>query len=207
MAHRVGVHAASGVADGEFHVSPGPGSRPFGVILGQVRQAGAERHGATLRHGVAGVDGQAEQHLLDHAGCGHNGGQAGRRIEPYFDLFAGAHLQQATYACDHGIQVGLSGRGGAAAAEHEQFPGEPHGTPRDCLYLLRVSLQDGIASGGLGHACGITHDGLERGSEMVTGGTREPAQAFHPLGFAAPGLGLLAFSFNPVAFGDIPHDR
>ena len=66
----LGAHAGPGVGDGERGVVPwiDSGAGVTGALVGEVSAGGGDGQGAPVGHGVAGVDGQVEQGLLEPPG-------------------------------------------------------------------------------------------------------------------------------------------
>ena len=74
------VHAAAGVGDAQADEMAGAG---FGIDHAgdgfEDAGSGADGQASAVGHGVAGVDGEVDQDLFDHADVGVNGGQVRRR--------------------------------------------------------------------------------------------------------------------------------
>lgn len=125
MRQRVPIHALSGILHPRKHVSPGRESR---IEARGVRIAGddSRRHGQApaLGHGVFGVDGQIQHHLVDLAAIGANGAGNGDQVLRQRNVLAdqsfnhGGHRHQGFVQIEH-----LQGEH-LAAAEGEQLFGQ-----------------------------------------------------------------------------------
>ena len=81
VVHHFGRHPGAGVADPQSHVPAGPDPRSPGHRVGVHDDVGGvDAQGAPVGHGVAGVDGQVDQYLLDLAGVGEDGPQVSARL-------------------------------------------------------------------------------------------------------------------------------
>ena len=205
--HRLRVHAAAGVADGEFRAQPRPGPGPHRAGgFAEVGRPGGERQDAPFRHRVAGVQGQVDQHLLDLPAVSKHRRQVRRRDEPQFDVRADAGLQHITHARQDRVQVDPLGPGGLPAAEQQKFPGQPGRAPGGGLDLLDVGSEQGVTGGRLGRRRRVPHDRAEQAAEFSGHPAGHPDRGLDPGGFLPSGLGRPLLGFGPVTLGDIPHN-
>ena len=77
------AHAGPGVGDGELGVVPwvDAGADMTSTLVGEAAAGGGDGQGAAVRHGIAGVDGQVEQGLLDPPGVGVDVGGVGGQVQ------------------------------------------------------------------------------------------------------------------------------
>ena len=109
-------------------------NRP-GAASGFCRAAGGvDGHGCSLdvqlapaRHGVARIDRQVEQDLLDHAQIGLDGGQAGGKIHLQGDVLAQDAAEHLGNIVDNFIQIHHLGMEFLFAAEGHQLAGQRAG--------------------------------------------------------------------------------
>ena len=92
-----------------------------GVEAGRVR---GDEQLAAAGHGVAGVDGEVDEHLLDHAGIGLDEGQLGGVTALQVDVLADDPLEHLGQVRDHFVQHQRLGLHDLLAAEGEQLAGQ-----------------------------------------------------------------------------------
>ena len=79
MGADAGVHAHSGIRDGEHRVGPGHGPEVrLRVGLIEVDIGGFDRQRAALRHRIAGIHREIHDHLLELIGIGADVPEIGR---------------------------------------------------------------------------------------------------------------------------------
>ena len=107
-----------------------------GVVVVQIDVRGLDRELAAVRHGVAGVDHEVHDHLLDLSRIGIDAAQL--RIGSLVLSSMSSPISRRSmllHAGDHGVQVEDLGLQHLPAAEREQLPGE-RGGPVACLHDL-----------------------------------------------------------------------
>ena len=112
------VHADAGVRDREHDVGPGMDRGvAAGELLVERHVAGLEREAPSARHGVARVDDEVDDRLLDLAGVGQRPPEPGIECRRQLDVLADDAAQHLFHARDHGVQVEDAGLEHLAPAE------------------------------------------------------------------------------------------
>ena len=119
------VHAAAGVGDLEHEVvAGGGGDEDAAVVLVQLDVGGPDGERAALGHGVAGVDGEVEQHLPELARIGAQLAELRIEEQAQLDVLADHAAEQLGDVLDDAVEVQDLGLEDALAAEGEELAGE-----------------------------------------------------------------------------------
>ena len=159
-------------------------------------RVGADGQRAAFGHGVAGIDGQVHDDLLDHAGVRLHQGQFGRRIEFERDGLAEHALEHLGQVADHLAQVERLGLHDVLAAEHEQLPGQARGAFGGKVDRLGAIQQLRRQVGPGQQHPGVALDHREHVVEIVRDAGGQLADGLHLLR-----LEQLGFQIKPV--GDV----
>ena len=134
---RIGIHAATGVRDGEDDKLA---RSRFGMLadvgLVNLGIGSADEQLTALGHGVPRVDRQVHHDLLEHAGVGFDGEKFPRIIRLQSYLLAQKPRQHFFHFAQHAVQIEDLGLNGLFAAEHEQLPGQRGGPAAGIRNLL-----------------------------------------------------------------------
>ena len=136
------VHADAVVADGDEDVFTGFEGAIAGaglVVNGDV--AGLDGELAAAGHGVAGIDDEVHDDLLDLAGIGVDIAERGIVGGGEFDVLADEAAQHFIHAGDDFVQLNDAGLEDLLAAEGEQLAGERGGAAGGFLDLLDMLLR------------------------------------------------------------------
>ncbi len=121
----IGVHAHAGVADGEHDVVAGlHRGMEAGVVGVEGDVGGLDGQLPAVRHGIAGVDRQVHDDLLDLSGIGLDRADVRARHHDQIDVFADQPGQHFHVFRDHAVQVNDLGSQHLLAAEGQQLAGE-----------------------------------------------------------------------------------
>ena len=184
----LGRHAGPGIRDGQGDI----GARlQFGRLTFHRHQPGVDDEMAALGHGVARVDRQVQQGVLDLTRIGHHHRDARSQPRLDADLLAQAAAQQVDHAVDQGVQVDRLGVQGLPPPEGEQAAGELGAERRRLLGLLQ-----NLAVVGVGHTplqqFQIAGDHRQQVVEVVRDAAGQLADRLHLLGLAQLLLHALA---------------
>ena len=125
------VHPGPGVGDGKLDIAAGRPAEAPPHLLGRVGDAGADGERSAGGHGIPGVHGEVQQHLLKLAAIAeHRRQRRGRQVQQHPAPAGQARGQQVKHSIDQGVQVDRRGRGAGPAAEPEQVAGQVHGAVR-----------------------------------------------------------------------------
>jgi len=167
-------HSRAGVGEDQHRVRAGAdvGPTTVGGYVNDARSGRLDGDLPTVRHGVAGVDGQIHEHLLDLSGDGLH--RHRRRIGHHhqFDVLAGHRPQQPAHVQDQSVEV-----------EHlrgQRLPsGEGEELPRESIRPLssRADLAESLIDDGVrfrGRLDDVRHpdDHLKQVVEVVGGPRR-----------------------------------
>ena len=136
------LHAHAGIGDGEHHVFSGRED------LRRAREGAVELHvggfdgqAAAAGHGVASVDGEIHDDLLDLAAVGLDEPEILYRAGVELDIFADEAAQHFLHFADDGLNIENFRRENLLAAEGQQLLRERGGALRGDLDLLGVAAQ------------------------------------------------------------------
>ncbi len=190
----LGGHALAGVGHGKLEVMSG-----WQVALGlrDLGLPGGERQGAAGGHGVAGVDDQVEDHLLELAEV-HVDRAIGRgELEVQPAVLADEAPQHGLQVADHVVQVEHPRLQRLLAAEGEELAGQGGRALFGLLDLLDVGPPLVALVQPVAEQLALEGDGGQQVVEGVGDAAGQPAHGLHPLGVAQDLLarpqGLLGF--------------
>src|ERR1041384_4716369 len=132
----LGRHAAAGIGHGEEHV--GTPRRNLVVLLGgrgQLHVPGLDRHPAAFGHGVARVDDQVHDRLLQLSRIRLDRVESRAQGHLQLDVLADHPAEHALHRAHQGVEIDEPGLHHLAAAEREQPVGESLGPERGLLDL------------------------------------------------------------------------
>ena len=200
MRLRLGIHAGAGVADGEHGVFP----RRGGVVLRRVAAveldvARLDRELAARGHGVARVDREVHDHLLQLTGVGPDGAQRRSQHGRQLHVLAQQPAQHFLELAHEGVQVYHARLQHLLAAEGEQLAGEPGGAIRRLVNLVRILAPRVLGSQILEQQVGVPRDRGEDVVEVVRDTPRQSPHGFHL-------LRLAQLLLQQDALGDVPPD-
>ena len=112
-----------------------------GEGLGQLHVGGFKHQLAALGHGIAGVDGQVEDDLLDLARVGFHPAQVGAKEGGQLDVFADQSPQHLLGIRHHRVKVEDLGLHDLLAAEGQELLSERGGAVGGLLDFLDVAAQ------------------------------------------------------------------
>ena len=192
------VHAQSAVGDGERDESSGPSLGRVALDVGRLnlRDAGGDHDLPAARHGVARVDCEVENDLLDHSAIRGDGREIRAILVIVADVVAECARQQAAQAGDDFVKVEDARRHHAAAAEGQQLarelPGAFGGTG-DLLHAVARGLAERLIGA---QQSAMSQDDGEDIVEIMRDARRQPSDGFELLRVAQ-----LCFELLPV--GDV----
>ena len=169
-------------------------------------RVGAEGHGAALRHGVAGVDGQIHEDLRQLVGVGLDDDVVGREIQRQLDVASQGMHENGGDVVDQAV-----GANGFDLARLPAREGKDLG--RQALRLLGGLLHAAeVLPGRVGEAVlahenhlAVAEDDREQVVEVVRDAAREPADRLHPLRLPEPLLALSQGHLGRASLGDVSH--
>ena len=179
------AHAAASVGHGQQHVAAGldVGRQVVGVRV-QDDVAGLDGELAAARHGVAGVDRQIDEHLVDLAGVGLDAREVRPRHDGQFDVLVEQLAEHQLRVADLRIEVEHLGHADVAAAEGEQLRGEADGAVGSLVDLLGGAEQRVARPQARRQQLGEALDDRQQVVEVVGDAAGQPADGFHLLGVA-----------------------
>ena len=154
-------HADAGVAHRQHHILAWrPDTVAPRVLVTDHDVGRADRHPATLRHGVDRIEQQVEQHLLHLIRVGTDPPQSRRGGDLQRDLRRQCVREQITEAIEQVVQVELTWRSRLASREGKELLAEPAGTldigqqPLQMLACRTGGRQQIGGKGGIATDCG-----------------------------------------------------
>ncbi len=155
-----------------------------GVGLVELHVRGLDGEPAALRHRVARVDDQVDDHLLELAGVRLHAVQARRRHHRQLDVLADQPAQHRLHGGHHRVQVEHLGLQHLLAAEGQELPGERGGAVRGRAHERGVAVDRVLRPQPRQDHLGAPRDDGEQVVEVVRDAAREPADRLHLLGLA-----------------------
>ncbi len=159
---------------------------------------GAQGQGAALGHGVAGIDAEVEDHLLDLGGVRGHRRQVRRRPELQGDVLADHPAQHLLQAVEQGAQIHRGGgQGTVLPAEGQQLVDQGAGLRAGAQDALEVAA--GVAGGQVAaQQLAVAHDHLQEVVEVVGDAAGQAADRLHL-------LGVLHLALEAPLLGDVLH--
>ena len=181
----LGIHSHAGVADGQHHVLAGfRRGVKTGITLVQRDIGGLNRELAAARHGVARIDRQIHDDLLDLAGIGFGRAQFAPRNHDQLDVFADQASQHFEVFRDHRVQIENLGSQHLLAAEGQELAGERGGAVGGIGNFLRGPAHRRIGADALQQKLAVAGDHHQQIVEVVGNAAGQAADGFHLLGLA-----------------------
>ena len=115
-----------------------------GIIFIEVYVVRVDGQGSTFGHGIAGVDNQVQQHLLDLAGIGLDLPQVRRGLRHQFNILANQAMQHLVQIDNQFVQVDPAGFNDLPAGESQQLTGEVRRAFGALLDALEIGTQRGV---------------------------------------------------------------
>ena len=156
-----------------------PSPRDARVLLVEVDVGGLDREPAAVRHRVARVGREVEDHALDLRAVRLDRGEAGRQPHADADVVADDPAHHRLHAGDDLVQVEHARVQHLAAAEREQLAGERRrllgrvGDLADLVAVLRVGARE--------QDLGVAGDHRQQVVEVVRDAAGQPADRLHLL--------------------------
>ena len=196
----VGVHAAAIVADGEAGICAGDAAGIFGAEgFVDADGLGADGDGAAVGHGVARIDAEVGEDLVD-LGRIHLDGDGDGGGEPFeVDVFADEAAEHVDGTGDGVVEVEDAGHDGLLASEGEELAGQFGGAFGG---LLDFAHAIGGIHAGFAGACGefdVAEDDLEHVVEVVGDAAGEAADGIDALHLVELGLEAFLVFFGLLA--------
>ena len=158
-------------------------------------------------HGVARVDGEIHDHLLDLPGIRNHRAKFGVQPVDEFYIFAGQPAKHVADALDRGVQVDRPVPHHLFAAEGEQLSGEGSGTLSGLLNLLGVVALLVVALRIVEQQVAVAGNHREQVVEIVRHSAGEPPDRFHLLRLAQLLLAFIERFFGQLTLGKIAADQ
>src|SRR5579862_4283000 len=162
------VHSRSRVGDRKHHVVAGARERLVSTVFRvEDDKRGLDEQGATFGHGVASVDAEIHQHLLDLGGVGADQGERWSENGLDFDIAANHFFEEVESFGDALVQVDIARLENLAASKSQQLTSERGCTLRLLMDFLKMAAE-ASAFLRLFHAdVGPAHDGADHVVEVV----------------------------------------
>ena len=126
-----GRYAEAGVGDRQKHVLARRHIAELGdIVLAEPRVGGLDGDVAAVGHGVAGVDDEIDDRVVDMARIGKGRPKARREYRFDFHRFADRAGQHVGHVCDRFVEIELVRRERLLTCEGEQFLRKPGRPPR-----------------------------------------------------------------------------
>jgi hypothetical protein len=121
------VHADAGVGNGKDGVRTGDDVRIEAAVgIVEDRHFGFNGEAAAIGHGIAGVEAEVHENLLDLGGVGFDGLKIGGD-EFHFDVLVDDLVEETGEAVEGGIEIDGAGLKGLTASEGKEFASERSG--------------------------------------------------------------------------------
>ncbi len=140
----LGVHAAAGVLDDQSHMRPGLESRAcLSESVAELDIGGLDRQLPALQHGIAGIDREVHQDLLQLADVGEHGIDVGALEDLQPDVLADQSAQHRLHLAEHPVEIEYTGLQHLLATEGQQLAGQLDRTLAALVDLLQLQLERG----------------------------------------------------------------
>src|SRR5262249_43613088 len=194
------------VGDRDHQVPPGGDAAVLaGVLLVELDDARREAQYAAVRHGVAGVDREIQQDLLDLARISQDEHAVIGEVALDLDVLVERGSQQADDLLDRAVEVDGDVLVLAAAREAEQRPRELGGAVTGLLDRLRRGDGPLVESARDLEKLGVPHDAGEDVVEVVGDAAGQGPDGLHLLGLVELLLQLDLLR-DVTGRGDVVHD-
>ena len=197
----LGVHSGPGVAHRQQHVRAGPraGVAPCeGLIQIDVRRSQGEL--AALGHGVAGVDHQVHDDLLDLSRVGLDPAERLPLHGGHLDVLSDHAAEHLVEVREEGVEIQHPGLDHLLPAEREELARQGGGALGRLLDLIDLGAHRVALGQALGDQLPVPGDDVQQIIEVVGDPARQPADGFHLL--RLPKLLLELLALRDVVHGD-----
>ena len=160
---------------------------------------GRHEQASASGHGVAGVDGQVDDGLLQVVGVGANGIERIGQAQLEFDILADQAAEHFFGAGDDVVDIDHGGLHHLAAAEGQQLAGDGSGAVGGFKGFFKVAAQFGASRQVIQNHPAIAADDGQHVVEVVGHATRQPAHRFHL-------LGVHQLLLQGLALADVGHE-
>ena len=208
MSQGVLGHARASVAEGDPDVSSRPGRRVDAAhLVANVDVGGLDHQAAAVRHRVAGVDRQVDDHLLELAGVRSDAAEIGRRVRLQRDVLADDAPQHPFHVGDQPAEIDRRRLDHLLAAERQELACQRRRGLAGALHVGQRPV-DGIdREHVVQHRLDVSEDDRQQVVEVVRHAAGQPAHRFHLLGLTQLFLQAFAQFARPLALGDVVHHR
>src|ERR1700686_972149 len=158
-------------------------------VLGFDGEPGGEEHG------VAGVDGEIEEDLLELAGVGFYAAEGIAEAQAEFDVFANQAAQELAHFGDEFVGVEDLGLKGLHAAKREHLAGEGSRAIGGFANLLRAAVEGVFGLQAVEKQIAVAANYGQQVVEVVGDAAGHAAEGFHLLGLAEVAFELPALLF------------
>src|ERR1700683_238169 len=158
---------------------------------------------SNVRHCVAGVHRQIEEHLLDLTAVGSDVAHIASCYDPQLDVLPDTPRQQVVHVRYDGVEVKHFRLGDVPASEDEQLPGELHRAFGSALDVLNVRKNRRPIVDFFSHECGVVQNNCQQIVKVVGNPSGELAKALKALRLAESALESTQLGICTLAFGDI----
>ena len=135
-------------------------------------------------HGIARIDGQIQDHLLDLSGIGFHRSELRIGRERILDVLADQAREHLAHFGDDGVQVDHARLQHLHAAEGQQLARHGNGAAGGFLNLLHAFLVESVRAFAVLEQIAIAADDGQQIIEVVRDAARQPAHGFHFVGLA-----------------------
>ena len=179
------VHAAAGVAHRHQHVrAGGDGEEPTGIGLVQLDVGGFDGEPPPVGHGVAGIDGQVHDHLLDLARIGKDAAQLRMENGMQFDVFPDHRMKHPLHVGHHRVELQHLWLKHLLAAERQKLTRQGRGPAAGCVDFLDLNSIRGVGPEATQEELAVPVDDRQQVVEVVGDASREAPDRLYLLGLA-----------------------
>ena len=187
----VRVHADARVRHLEHHVRARLDPDPRRLVLADRAIGRLDGQPAAVRHGVARVDGEVQEHLLDLTGIGRHGSEVRRGHRDELDRLAEEPIEHRVQAADDAVDVEHGGREHLLSAEGQELARERRRLVGGLADPLGIDAERVLGGQPPQDEVAVAADDHEQVVEVVSDAARELADGVHLLGLAELLLGLV----------------
>src|SRR5437899_5306690 len=155
------------------------------------------------RHGVAGVDCEIEEDLLELARIGFDAAEGIAEAQAEFDVFPNQAAKKLAHVRDEFVEIEDFGLKDLHAAESEHLAGKGSGAVGSFANLLRAAVEGILRLHAVKEQVAVAADHGEKIVEVVGDAASHAAESFHFLGLAELAFELFALGF--VALESVAH--
>jgi len=178
----VRIHSVPGVGDGQQHVGARLQGLSVDVLLVHLGMRGFQGKLASLRHGVAGVDHQVHDDLLDLRGIGFHRARLRREHRFQLNVFADQALEHRIHRGDDVVEVQDLQPLFVSAAEGEQLVGERRRAMPRLFDLIEIFLERVVEGDAVQRDFAPSDDDGQKVVEVMRDTAGQAAEDIHLLG-------------------------